>query len=207
MENEFTKVMSERTDDELIEIITIERKSYNQLAIEAAESEIKKRKIKTETFNEVKKAAEIKKVSKDNIDSNAANSLSRFINFIIDYVAWYILSFIIATVLSLFMQPSLDSVIGTGIFVIIVVLGSFFLYFGFMEYKFQKTLGKFITKTKVVKETGKKPDLGDIMTRTFCRLIPLEQFSFLFFKSGLHDRLSETMVIYDKKTNANNVYN
>ena len=207
MENEFTKAMSERTDDELIEIITVERKSYNQLAIEAAESEIKKRKIKTETFNEVKKAAEIKKVSKNSLDSNTANSVSRFINFIIDYVSWYILSFIIATVLSLFMQPSLENVIGTGIFVIIVVLGSFFLYFGFMEYKFQKTLGKFITKTKVVKETGEKPDLGDIMTRTFCRLIPLEQFSFLFFKSGLHDRLSETMVIYDKKTNANNVYN
>ena len=37
MENEFAKVMSERTDEELIKIVTVERTSYNPTAIEAAD--------------------------------------------------------------------------------------------------------------------------------------------------------------------------
>ncbi len=38
MENEFEKVMSERTDKELIRIVTVERGSYNPTAIEAADA-------------------------------------------------------------------------------------------------------------------------------------------------------------------------
>ncbi|WP_349663302.1 RDD family protein [Cellulophaga lytica] len=52
-----------------------------------------------------------------------------------------------------------------------------------MEIKFQKTIGKFVTKTKVVKMNGEKPTDGDIMTRTFCRLIPFDRLSFLFVKT------------------------
>ncbi|QHI34860.1 hypothetical protein IMCC3317_02050 [Kordia antarctica] len=37
MENEFKRVMSERSDEELIKIVTIERNGYNPIAIEAAE--------------------------------------------------------------------------------------------------------------------------------------------------------------------------
>ena len=40
MENEFTKVMSERTDEELIKIVTVERTGYNATAIEAADAEV-----------------------------------------------------------------------------------------------------------------------------------------------------------------------
>ena len=50
MENEFAKVMSERTDEELIKIVTVERGSYNPTAIEAADSEIEKRNIDTSEF-------------------------------------------------------------------------------------------------------------------------------------------------------------
>lgn len=45
MENEFKKVMSERTDEELIKIVTIERGKYNPTAIEAADAEVEKRNI------------------------------------------------------------------------------------------------------------------------------------------------------------------
>jgi uncharacterized RDD family membrane protein YckC len=68
-----------------------------------------------------------------------------------------------------------------------------------MEYKFQKTLGKFITKTKVVTKGGEKPELSDIIRRTLCRLIPFDKISYLFTKNGIHDRLSETIVIKDEK--------
>lgn len=36
MENEFLKVMSQRTDEELIKIITVDIRKYNPIAIEAA---------------------------------------------------------------------------------------------------------------------------------------------------------------------------
>ncbi len=67
-----------------------------------------------------------------------------------------------------------------------------------MEIKFQKTLGKFVTKTKVVKLNGEKPTNEDIITRTFCRLIPFDRISFLFVKNGIHDFLSKTKVVKDK---------
>ncbi|PCE63907.1 hypothetical protein B7P33_11640 [Sediminicola luteus] len=54
MENEFAKVMSERTDQELIKIVTIERGKYNSTAIEAADAEIfKLPKIRTANYSKV----------------------------------------------------------------------------------------------------------------------------------------------------------
>ena len=49
-------------------------------------------------------------------------------------------------------------------------LALFFVIY-YIEHKYQKTLGKIITKTKVVNLEGEKPELGDIISRTFCRLI------------------------------------
>ena len=54
-----------------------------------------------------------------------------------------------------------------------------------------------VTKTKVVKMNGEKPTDGDIITRTFCRLIPFDRLSFLFVKNGIHDFLSKTKVVKD----------
>ncbi|MGO1584598.1 MAG: hypothetical protein ACTIK4_07550 [Mesonia sp.] len=45
MENEFKKVMSERSNEELIAILTHKRKSYNPSAIQAAEAELSKRDV------------------------------------------------------------------------------------------------------------------------------------------------------------------
>lgn len=78
------------------------------------------------------------------------------------------------------------------------ILLAFFLYFVYMEFKFQKTVGKFITKTKVIMNDGRKPDLNEIFIRTACRLIPLDNISFIFTKNGFHDRLSNTTVIKEE---------
>ncbi|MFC5195237.1 hypothetical protein ACFPH8_07830 [Bizionia hallyeonensis] len=42
MENEFEQAMSERTDEELIKIVTLEKNRYKPIALEAAEIEIEK---------------------------------------------------------------------------------------------------------------------------------------------------------------------
>ncbi|MBJ6367518.1 RDD family protein [Snuella sedimenti] len=191
MENEFKRVMSERTDEELIKIVTVERERYNPIAIEAAESEIEKRKLNISEFGEIIEEATIEKEQKQKVDSNVVSSGIRFLNFLIDFIIWLI----IATILTMPLGANNGSQMLLGYVIMFLV---FIGYYGIMEVKFQKTVGKFITKTKVVKLNGEKPEKGDIITRTFCRLIPFDRLSFLFVKNGFHDSLSKTKVIKDQ---------
>lgn len=196
MKNEFKEVMSQRTDEELIKIVTVERDGYNPIAIEAADSEIEKRNIDTSDFDKIKKKATVEKEQKQKVDSNLVGSGIRFLNFVIDFFVWLILAFIISFIIDLFVQPN-----GLGLITLIgyiLILGTFIAYYAIMEIKFQKTVGKFVTKTKVVKINGEKPENRDIISRTFCRLIPFDRLSFLFMKNGIHDMLSKTKVVKDK---------
>ena len=76
-----------------------------------------------------------------------------------------------------------------------------------MEYKYERTLGKFITKTIVLTKDGKKTKFSDILARTFCRLIPFDWLSYFFTSNGLHDRLSNTTVIKIGLKNKNTAHN
>ncbi len=69
-----------------------------------------------------------------------------------------------------------------------------FLYYVIMEFSWGQTLGKMVTKTKVVHKSGGKPSFVNILIRSFCRLIPIDALSYLF-GSGMHDQLSSTRVI------------
>lgn len=61
-----------------------------------------------------------------------------------------------------------------------------------------KTIGKYITRTRVVDQYGGTPDFGTIFTRTVSRFVPFEPFSFLGdLGNGWHDRWSKTMVVED----------
>jgi uncharacterized RDD family membrane protein YckC len=195
MENEFAKAMSKRTDEELIKIVTVERGSYNPNAIEAAEAEVEKRNIDTSEFEKIREQATAEKEQKEKVVSNVVGSGIRFVNFLIDLIVWLVLVFIISFIIGLFVQPTDSSMI--SLIGYILIFGTFIAYYAIMEIKFQKTIGKFLTKTKVVKMNGEKPTDGDIITRTFCRLIPFDRISFLFVKNGFHDYLSKTKVVKD----------
>jgi uncharacterized RDD family membrane protein YckC len=74
-----------------------------------------------------------------------------------------------------------------------------------MEIRFQKTVGKFVTKIKVVKMNGTTPENSKIIMWPFCGFIPFDRVTFLFMKNGIHDFLSKTTVIKDtiaKNSNA-----
>ncbi len=195
MENEFAKVMPERTDEELIKIVTVERDKYNPTAIEAAVAEVEKRNINTSEFEKIREKATAEKEQKEKVDSNVVGSGIRFVNFLIDFIVWLVLAFIITFIIGLFIQPTDQGMI--SLIGYILIFGTFIAYYAIMEIKFQKTIGKFVTKTKVVKMNGEKPTDGDIITRTFCRLIPFDRLSFLFVKNGIHDFLSKTKVVKD----------
>lgn len=195
MENNFSKVMSNKTDEELIKIVTVSRSKYQELAIVAAEKEIDIRKIdafkfeiltaKVETENEI-----IKKV-----ENNTVKSRIRFVNFSVDFIVVFILYFMIEPVFEAFLPLTSRgelSIFRIGFLILFIAI-----YYIPFEYKTQKTLGKIITKTKVVTLEGNKPELIDIVSRTFCRLIPFDRFSFFYSRNGFHDAISRTKVIKD----------
>jgi uncharacterized RDD family membrane protein YckC len=70
-------------------------------------------------------------------------------------------------------------------------------YYTVSEVLWQKTPAKFITGTKVVMRDGSKAPFKNILGRSFARIIPFEQLSFLFRKYpiGWHDQLSGTVVV------------
>ena len=74
------------------------------------------------------------------------------------------------------------------------------LYFIVMEGIFGVTIGKLLTGTRVVNAKGGKPSFGQIVGRSFARMIPFEPFSFLFGDNttGWHDSLSGTRVIRNR---------
>jgi len=197
MENEFTQVMSERTDEELIKIVTAERDKYNPMAIEAAEYEVEKRDINTSKFEEVKEKTTKERIALEKVDSNVVGSGTRFLNFIIDFIAGSMGVLIMSYIIGFFINFA-DEIL-LRIFTYLLFFGTFFAYYAILEIKFQKTLGKFVTKTKVVKMNGDKPESSDIIMRTFCRFIPFDRVTFLFMKNGIHDFLSKTKVIKDEK--------
>ncbi len=190
MENEFAKVMTERTDAELIKIITVEREKYNSIAIEAAEKEVEKRNIETSDFEKIKEKINIEKKVIEKIDSNVVSSGVRLLNFLIDFIIWLIIAAIFTFPLDA--TDGIQMLLGN-----VILLATFIGYYTIMEIKFQKTIGKFITKTKVVNQKGEKPENSEIISRTFCRLIPFDRLSFILMKNGIHDNLSKTKVIRD----------
>lgn len=135
-----------------------------------------------------------------------ASGGKRFANLLVDLVVQLVLGFLIglfATLLYLTlgidgpaiwiaeMGPLEERFLGVVILIV---------YYGLIESLTSRSVGKYITGTKVVMYDGSKPEAGTILLRTICRIIPFEAFSFLGSKArGWHDSLSKTYVIDVKK--------
>ena len=78
-------------------------------------------------------------------------------------------------------------------------MGSLLTYYTLMEGMFGVTLGKLITRTRVVNEQGAPPTWRQAALRTLTRMIPFEPFSLLFSDDGVargwHDRWPRTRVV------------
>ncbi len=147
MENEFidfTRFATEQTDKELIRIVTTERDSFHPLAVDAAEKELKERKIDILVHGVKRKEVIAEKI----VDSNLVGINLRFINLLIDITVWLLISMLIIIV---FTNPNEKYIV----FLLFVL--TFVSYYSIMEISFQKTIGKFVTKTKVVRINGDKP--------------------------------------------------
>lgn len=124
---------------------------------------------------------------------NYASTGQRFINYLIDMIAFYLIVFLIGMVMGT--NSSLTSMMDSPLFGL-SLYGVFFLYYLVMEVSMGKTIGKLVTRTMVVNEHGEKPDTGTILLRTLIRFIPFEPFSAFASNARMwHDSWTKTYVI------------
>ena len=140
------------------------------------------------------KATSNKIENQNDLSGSSVHSIIRLINFIIDTVVWLILYFSIAYIFDLYFVR-FSSYLVNYVYSISLGLILYLAYYSVLEFYFHKTLGKFLTRTKVVNRDGGEITFLTIFIRTISRLIPIDIFYYLFSKKGLHDRLSSTLVI------------
>lgn len=134
----------------------------------------------------------------------------RFANLIIDYIVQIVLGAILGIVLALLSELTgsyalYDILIESDSRLSDYLFGAFILliYFNIIETLTGRSIGKLITKTKIVTHEGLKPTFSDILIRTLSRLIPFEQLSFLGQDGkGWHDSISKTYVVDIEKFEA-----
>jgi uncharacterized RDD family membrane protein YckC len=120
----------------------------------------------------------------------AMSSGLRLVHLMIDF--YLVQALIIALVL---INSSWINVLIMKFLIAFLLIG----YYVFSETYFQKTIGKYFTKSVVVDVYGDKPDFRTVVVRTFIRLIvPFDMISFLDGQRGWHDKWSDTFVITEK---------
>ncbi len=130
----------------------------------------------------------------------AATNIKRFGNFLVDSAIFYILKLILISLLyALDIKVNANETLSS-----IFSLSSYLLYYFILEFiSGGKTVGKYLTKTRVVYKDGSTPKAASIIQRAFCRFIPFDAFSFLSSNPiGWHDKLSDTIVIDEETFNA-----
>ena len=128
-----------------------------------------------------------------------ASNNKRFLNFVIDTIIIYILIFAYQVIT---MQDTIDEVgsFAGNIASIFINMGIQVLYFFLMENAYGKTIGKYLTRTKVLNMDGSTATSGTIFKRSLCRLIPFDAFSFLGSR-GWHDSIPDVIVIDETQPN------
>jgi uncharacterized RDD family membrane protein YckC len=135
-----------------------------------------------------------------------ASGGKRFANYLLDLVGVMIFSSV-AELLSLVTTGNslITKFEGAPLLEQLFFLFLYSLYYGGIEAIFKgRSLGKFITGTKVVNEDGSGITAAKAFTRALCRCVPFEPFSALGSPSHpWHDKWTKTLVIDIKKSPIN----
>jgi uncharacterized RDD family membrane protein YckC len=128
------------------------------------------------------------------IEEEPASRGRRFANLLIDTVCYYALAVVVGIVIALVDPSFFDHMSAAGNY--LFGAGVIVIYYVPSEALFGRTMGKLVTRTRVVSQSGGPPDFLQALRRTLIRFVPFEAFTFLSEKSvGLHDRWSETRVV------------
>ena len=111
----------------------------------------------------------------------------RFINFLLDIVIFF-------AILIIFLMVFKNVIAKENVKWVSFVC--FFLYYFLFEYFMGQTIGKMITKSRVISlSDNRNYYFIRIISRTLMRFILFDMLSYLFTDRGLHDRISKTDVI------------
>lgn len=130
----------------------------------------------------------------ENKNQTSVHSIFRLLHFIIDSMAWLTLYLLIGYLLDQYLVR-FNSYYANYIYSITLAFLVYLLYYCLLEYYFQKTLGKLVTRTQVVSLNHDYIPFWVILKRNLFRCIPIDIFFYLFSRNGLHDRLSNTQVV------------
>jgi uncharacterized RDD family membrane protein YckC len=126
-------------------------------------------------------------------DQELAAKGRRFANLLLDVFSYEALIFVFALVATL-SSTSLGASIAAHS--LLFGFAMMLTYYVGCETLFGRTLGKLITGTRVVSETGEPATFRQALIRTLCRMVPFEPFSCLGDPPvGWHDRWSGTRVV------------
>lgn len=131
----------------------------------------------------------------------AAEKGKRFANLLVDYVGATIFAMVVMVVVNLLGILTFIEM-ENGITGRLIGWLSYVAYYVLFEGLANgKTLGKYITRTRVVTYDGYQPASNQILGRSFSRIVPFEAFSFLGQKkTGWHDDWSKTFVIDERQS-------
>ncbi len=75
------------------------------------------------------------------------------------------------------------------------IAGVLLVYYNFFEIIWARTPGKWVSGSKVVKSDGGKASIGQVLGRSFLRLIVIDFFFNAFWGKPLHDKWTSTEVV------------
>ncbi|MCU7618096.1 RDD family protein [Chryseobacterium sp. PBS4-4] len=145
------------------------------------------------------------------IEDNKASKGIRFANFIIDRIVIYIIFFLFGAFsllvyeifnIEFFLNITNKMATASRLQDILITTAVYLLYVFLMEYFTKgRTVGKYITGTKVMSLDGSNPTFQEYLIRTVSRIVPFDALSF-FGENGWHDTWSDTRVINIKNYKA-----
>ena len=147
------------------------------------------------------------------VQNNKATRGIRFVNYIIDSIIFHVLILFLGFFLGMLYSIGIEAPLRlisylevnyASKYLFISVL--YFIYIFSIEYLTKgRSIGKFITKTRVVSIDGTVPTQKDFLIRSLSRLVPFEAVSFLIGNDGWHDSWSDTRVVNWEKYKADSI--
>lgn len=118
---------------------------------------------------------------------------TRVLNFFIDVIFVFILAYLGSKVYNWYVYYYRIPPFNFGWFFAAAIL----VYYTLLESIFSKTLGKWISQSRVVNQKGFKASFFQILLRSIIRLTIIDCFFIPFLNKPLHDYLSKTEVIQE----------
>lgn len=131
-------------------------------------------------------------ISQETEFTDAVNG-KRFGNYLLDIIAFYLFAMLLGVLAGALGMA--DAILNMNEYVFGILLIIIY-YFGIEAATGGRSVGKYITKTKVIMEDGSTPGVHVFFLRTLCRLIPFDSFS-IFFNGNRcwHDTITKTRVV------------